>query len=79
MFVNISSRRDLPEKTPDEIVANIGVLVQELTLANDLKIMPSVDIAYNIRGSGNIAPNKVQCMAKIAPIVTTHFISYHPI
>ena len=40
-------------------MANKGVLSFELTVARNLKINPSVAIAYNTRGKGNMEPNKL--------------------
>lgn len=68
----------LPANMPDKNVANTGVLVLEFTLDNHLKSKPSFAIAYNIRGNGNIQPNKLVHNAQTAPTVTIHFIAGQP-
>lgn len=42
-------------------------------------MIPSLAIAYNTRGKGNIAPNKLVHKAKTAPILTIHWMIGHPI
>lgn len=64
---------------PDIIVANSGVFVFGWMRFSDWKMMPSDDIAYRMRGNGNMAPSKLVHNAKTAPIVTTHFTSIQPI
>lgn len=50
----------LPAKTPQMIVDIRGVLVVALIFDKNLKSRPSLAIAYKIRGSGNIAPKRLQ-------------------
>lgn len=49
----------LPAKTPQMTVDIRGVLVVEFILDKNLKSKPSLDIAYKMRGSGNIAPKRL--------------------
>lgn len=51
------------------MVAKNGVLNLSLIVARDLNMRPSDAIAYNIRGSGNIAPSKLVDKPAIAPAI----------
>lgn len=64
---------------PDNMVASNGVFVFGWIRFSVAKMMPSDDIAYKMRGNGNIAPNKLVHSAKTAPIDTIHLTSTHPI
>lgn len=54
-----------------------GVLVFLLTLLKNLKIIPSLPMAYKILGKENNPPNKQVQNANIAPIFTIHKITGH--
>lgn len=58
---------------PDINVAFNGVFVRPFTRLNTENINPSDDIAYKIRGNGNIPPNKLVQSAKTAPTETILF------
>lgn len=57
-------------KAPAKSVAFNGVFVRVLTCLKTPKSRPSEDIAYKIRGNGNILPNKFVHRANTAPIDT---------
>lgn len=59
-------------------VAVIGVFVRALTRLNSGYSRPSDDIAYRMRGNGNIAPSKLVHRANTAPAETTHLMLYQP-
>lgn len=67
-----------PESKPEKIVPIKGVLVLELIAAKNLKITPSDPIEYNMRGNGNIAPNKEVDNPVSAPIDMIHLAACHP-
>ncbi len=56
-----------PANKPDITVAFSGVLNLGLTSAKNLKISPSLAIAYRILGSGYRPPNKEVVNPAIAP------------
>lgn len=59
------------ENSPATSVAYTGVLKRGLTTPKNLKIKPSLAMAYNTRGNGNMAPsNEVDRPARAPTVIT---------
>ena len=61
-----------PESSPEKTVPAIGTSVFLLTYEKNLKISPSVDMAYSRRGKGKSPPFIAAVMPQSAPTAMTY-------